>query len=51
MLAASEVKDGKFTVTMTNDNNPYQKLYWEVKAVRADVGILEVEQVKSLIEQ
>lgn len=45
-LAASEVKDGKFTVKMIDSNNPSQKFYWEVKAIRADVGILEVERKK-----
>jgi hypothetical protein len=46
MVAASEVKDGKFTVKMIDRKNPSQKFYWEVKAIRADVGILEVERSK-----
>ncbi len=46
MLAASEVKDGKFTVKMIDGKNPSQKFYWEVKAVRADVESLEVEPAK-----
>nr|QNT35461.1 hypothetical protein EKMJPAOO_00011 [uncultured Methanosarcinales archaeon] len=48
MLAASEVKDGKFRVRMIDSKNPSQKFYWEVKAVRADVEILEVEGTKTL---
>ncbi|MFZ2498183.1 hypothetical protein [Methanosarcina sp.] len=46
MLAASEVKDGKFTVKMIDSKNPSQKFYWEVKAIRADVEKLEVEREK-----
>ncbi len=47
MLAASEIKDGQFTATMIDSNNPSQKFYWEVKAVRADVAVLQVEQEKT----
>ncbi len=47
MLAASGVKDGKFRVRMIEGKNPSQKFYWEVKAVRADVEILEVERTKT----
>ena len=47
MLAASEVKDGKFIVKTIDNKNPSQKFYWEVKAIRADVDLLEVEQVKT----
>ena len=47
MLAASGVKDGKFTVRMIDRKNPSQRFYWEVKAVRADVEILRVEQMKT----
>ncbi len=46
MLAASEVEYGKFTVKMMDRKNPSQKFYWEVKAVRADVDVLEVETLK-----
>jgi hypothetical protein len=46
MLAVSEVKDGKFTVKIADSKNPSQKFYWEVKAIRADVHILEVERPK-----
>ncbi len=46
MLATSTVEDGKFTVIEIDGKNPSQKFYWEVKAVRADVGILEVERIK-----
>lgn len=45
-LAASEIKDGKFVVRAIDNQNPYQKFYWEVKAVRADVPPLEVEPLK-----
>jgi hypothetical protein len=46
MLAASSVEDGKFDVKMIDRKNPSQKFYWEVKAVRADIGILDVEEQK-----
>ncbi len=46
MLAASEVDDGKFDVKMIDRKNPSQKFYWEVKAVRGDIGILDVEEQK-----
>ena len=46
MLAASQVKDGKFTVKTIDSKNPSQKFYWEVKAIRADVEKLEVEREK-----
>ncbi len=41
-LAASYVVDGKFVVKAVDNNNPNQKFYWEVKAVRADVPQLQV---------
>ena len=50
MLAASGVKDGKFTVRMIDRKNPSQRFYWEVKAVRADVEILKVERMKTQAE-
>ena len=40
MLAATRVIDGKFRV---RSSSPTQKFYWEVKAVRRDVGPLQVE--------
>jgi hypothetical protein len=46
VLAASEVKDGEFTVRMIDENNPSQKFYWEVIAERADLKPLEVERAK-----
>ncbi|MDW5549453.1 hypothetical protein [Methanosarcina sp.] len=49
MLAASEVRDGKFTVKMIDNNNSSQKFYWEVKAIRSDVEILEVEPAKAQV--
>lgn len=50
MLAASEVKDGTFTVKMIDSKNPSQKFYWEVKAVRADVEKLEVERTNTSVK-
>ena len=50
MLAASGVKDGKFTVRMIDRKNPSQRFYWEVKAVRSDVEILKVERMKTQAE-
>lgn len=44
MLAASSIVDGGFTVRSADDRNPRQAFYWEVKAVRADVARLDVEQ-------
>ncbi|MCX5681992.1 MAG: hypothetical protein NT079_06995, partial [Candidatus Omnitrophica bacterium] len=41
LLSASEVKDGKVTVY---GMEPNAKFYWEVKAVRKDIGPLEVEK-------
>lgn len=46
MLAASIVKEGKFVVRKIDDKNPSQKFYWEVKAVRADIEELVVEEMK-----
>ncbi|MCB0168681.1 MAG: hypothetical protein KDI79_30925 [Anaerolineae bacterium] len=50
MLATSEVEDGQFMVKMIDDQNPFQKFYWEVKAIRADVPPLDVELDKGVIE-
>ncbi len=46
MLAASEVKEGKFFVKAIDDQNLSQPFYWEVKAIRADVEPLKVETMK-----
>lgn len=46
MLAASVVKEGKFVVRRIDDKNLSQKFYWEVKAVRADIEELAVEEMK-----
>ncbi len=46
-LAASAVENGKFKVKATDSQNPNQKFYWEVKAVRADIAPLEVERLKT----
>lgn len=50
MLAASDIRDGKFTARMIDDNNPSQEFYWEVKALRADVGKLDVEIEKRRLD-
>ena len=50
-LAASAVTDGKFQVRAVDENNPNQKFYWEVKAIRADVAPLEVEKIKTEAEK
>ncbi len=46
-LVTTPVKDGKFSVGAIDQNNPSQKFYWEVKAVRADIAPLEVERFKT----
>jgi hypothetical protein len=43
LLAASRVKDGKFRV---RSSNPSQKFFWEVKAVRGDIGELIIEDTE-----
>ena len=48
-LAASPVKDGRFTVKAIDDRNPAQRFSWEVKAERSDVDPLQVELEKSAI--
>jgi hypothetical protein len=45
-LAASTVTDGQFSVKSIDDNNHSQEFYWEVKAVRADIDVLEPEPLK-----
>ena len=45
-LAASAVKDGKFSVRAADSQNPSQKFYWEVKAIRNDIPPLVVEKPK-----
>lgn len=46
-LAASAVVDGRFKVIAGDDAGASQGFYWEVKAVRADVEPLEVEESAS----
>jgi len=46
-LAASAVQNGRFSARAIDQNNPSQKFYWEVKAVRADIALLEVERLKT----
>src|SRR5262249_21233890 len=48
-LAATAVTNGAFTVIGTDDRNPSQAFFWEVKGVRADVDELEVERPRSAI--
>jgi hypothetical protein len=36
-LAATPVRDGRFGVRMIGTDNPCQRFFWEVKAIRADV--------------
>jgi hypothetical protein len=49
-LAASEVKNGQFSVRAADDRNPNQTFDWEVKAVRADLDELSVEVPKGSLE-
>jgi len=46
VLAASLVRDGRFTVRAADGTNPRQRFHWEVKAVRADVERLVAEPEK-----
>ena len=50
-LAASEVRNGEFTVVAIDDANPSQRFCWEVKGVRADIEPLEVEPDEDPVEQ
>lgn len=43
-LACSAVRSGCFNVRMITPDNPSQRFYWEVKAVRADLPPLQVER-------
>ncbi|MBM2614002.1 hypothetical protein JIG36_00335 [Actinoplanes sp. LDG1-06] len=47
MLAATPVCDGGFSVRAADPHNPAQRFCWEVKAVRADVEPLIVEEAKT----
>lgn len=40
-LAASAVANGQFSVRATDTNNPGQKFFWELKAVRSDQPALQ----------
>ena len=46
-LAASPVREGRFTVRAADGSNPGQRFSWQVTAVRADVEPLEAETVKA----
>ena len=46
-LAASPVREGRFTVRAVDGSNPGQRFSWQVMAVRADVEPLEAERVKA----
>ena len=50
-LAASPVVNGRFIVRAIDNNNPSQKFYWEVKAVRADIPKLKVEEPADKFEK
>ena len=50
MLSASEVVGGRFQVRSIDGANPSQRLWWEVKAIRADVEPLEVEPSKPVAD-
>lgn len=46
LYVSGGVKEGRFVVRTGSGGNPAQKFYWEVKAVRADIGPLIVERLK-----
>jgi hypothetical protein len=46
MLAASSIGEGRFEVRTVDGGNPSQAFFWEVKAARADLPVLETERVK-----
>lgn len=50
-LATSKVREDHFMVKSIDQNNPYQKFFYEVKATRKDVPALEVEQIKKASEE
>jgi len=50
-LITSPVVNGKFTIWAVDDNNFSQKFYWEVKAVRADIPKLKVEEPADSFEK
>ncbi|WP_339734895.1 hypothetical protein [uncultured Gimesia sp.] len=50
MLAASEVRDGVFTVQYIDNKNCSQRFYWEVKAIRGDIPELVVNRKKQFAE-
>ncbi|MEI6067221.1 MAG: hypothetical protein WCP96_07770 [Methylococcaceae bacterium] len=50
LLAASEVKNGQFSVRAADDRNPNQAFDWEVKAIRADIDELSVEVPNNSLE-
>ena len=50
MLASSVVSGGAFSVKSIDAKNLSQRFYWEVKAVRADVDILETEFPKEQVD-
>jgi hypothetical protein len=46
LYVAGGVQGGRFVVRTGEGGNPAQRFYWEVKAVRSDVGQLVVERDK-----
>jgi len=46
LLAALPIKNGAFEVVSTSGVNQSQRFYWEVKAIRSDIALLETERNK-----
>ncbi|NUQ74173.1 MAG: hypothetical protein HUU21_11510 [Polyangiaceae bacterium] len=46
-LAASKIVNGRCVIRAIDHQNPSQRFYWEIKAVRADVPELQVERAKT----
>ena len=47
LYVEGQVKDSKFTVRTVKGGSPNQKFYWEVKAVRADIPLLQAVKEKN----
>ncbi|MFA5027200.1 MAG: hypothetical protein WC713_04945, partial [Candidatus Methylomirabilota bacterium] len=43
LYVVSKVREGRFVVRTAKGGDPNQRFYWEVRAVRADVGLLQAE--------
>lgn len=46
MYLDGEVEDGQFIVKTTEYGDQEQEFYWEIKAVRADVDLLQAEVIR-----